>query len=171
MEKDEIQTLKKEFHNGLLVSLGNPLHDLYQFSVSDCTEQTSWQNYFHFINGLSSSDRQTDLGICTYVLGYCVSPHFETEYDDPSGNVHREMYKRLSCHYALICKRLNKPVTSKWRRETLYGEYLGNSILLEISSVGINEIFESFEDFDFRQDLSAMGTKLEHWIEAEIFGL
>ena len=102
MEREEIQSLKKEFHNGLLVSLGNPLHDTYQFKVSDCTQQTSWQNYLRFIKGLTLSDRHADLGICTYVLGYCVSPFSDSEHNDPSGNVHREAYKRLSCHYSHI---------------------------------------------------------------------
>jgi hypothetical protein len=168
---EEVTDLVSKFHDGLLVSLGNPVHDVYFFKLPSAVEQESWQRYHSFLKNLTEEQRHIDLGICTYVLGFCTQYGSVSEHKDPSGSVHREAFKRLSCHYSIIGASLGRAVAPKWRTETLYGEHGALSIMLRIVVSGTTEVYKSFSNFDVKQDLQKLGIELERWVERDIFDL
>ena len=172
MSKPEREHVILEYQDGLLFNQKNPMHNPMH-SVDD----DDHSGYLKFLSGLSVEGRQIDLGVCTYVKGYCLSPHIAVppEMSDPSGEVAREIMKRLISHFNYMVESSvrqygENPISRKWQSKLIYGEFKESSIHLEIA-VNTSSVFETFDNFKPSRDFHDLGIKMEQWIDFNIFDL
>mgnify|MGYP006108756317 CR=1 FL=1 len=170
LSKDDIEkkiNKTKDYHDGILLTFGNPLHDP--------NERGSHENHYYsnFLQNLTDKQRDIDLGICTYILGHLLSINNKNrlpELNDHTGNVWRETFKRLTGHFTLINKNPNLVINREIQEDIINGLNGKEEPVLRLGW-GTYEVFNNFGKFNPKKDLQKLGKSMNKRIYKEIFDI